>query len=239
MLNLEAFKSVDHYGVKELADAAAAVLRSSGTSQDKGTVAEYPNERTIRYYLAEGLIAQPIEKRGTSSVFGYEHLLAVLAIKKLQSDGLPISVIKTLIEGKGVNELEMILGAASAYAPPEDWPAIGESLADGPLLSTHSSVEEVQFSAALPEVPAGKKNSAKEYLESLLLGGRRSETGPPPQRPVAASAPTTMIQNAPARWQRHEIEPGLELHVRDDYQAPTAYRQMKRLLDTIKRLLQR
>ena len=50
MTELENQKGAEFYGVKELADAAERVLRTSGTSQDKGTVVEYPNERTIRYY---------------------------------------------------------------------------------------------------------------------------------------------------------------------------------------------
>src|SRR5690349_18785693 len=95
--SLEHFRNSEFNGVKDLADAAEQILQSVGPSQGKGTVTEYPNARTIRYYLAEGLLPQPIDKRGLKSIFIYRHLLILLAIKKLQSDGLPINVIKTLI----------------------------------------------------------------------------------------------------------------------------------------------
>ena len=107
---LDALKNVEYAGVRELARAAEHFLRTTGTSQEKGTVKDFPNERTIRYYITEGLLDQAIEKRGVTSIFGYEHLLTLLVIKKLQSDGLPISVIKTITNGRSVEELEKLLG---------------------------------------------------------------------------------------------------------------------------------
>jgi DNA-binding transcriptional MerR regulator len=231
MAYFDKLKDSEFEGVKDLADAATAVLRSSGTSQEKGTVAEFPNERTIRFYLGEGLIGQPREKRGATSVFGYEHLLALLAIKKLQSDGLPISVIKTLIEGKSVPQLEAILGDS----PSEADEIFTETFIESPLFSVSESRDDIQFSIS-PSASPPKKNAAKEYLESLLLGSRPS---PPPSAPVAAAPPTQTASNSPASWQRYEVEPGLELHVRDDFVRPAGYRQMKKLVEKIKDILQR
>jgi hypothetical protein len=48
-----------------------------------------PDERTLRYYLAE-LIPPATEKQGTASVFGYRHPLQLLVVKKLKSENLPI-----------------------------------------------------------------------------------------------------------------------------------------------------
>ena len=104
-------KNSRFHGVKELADAAEELLREIGPSQERGTVAEYPNERTVRYYISEGLLPEPMGKAGSASIFGYEHLVTLVAIKKLQSEGLPISVIKGVIEGRSIEQLESLLGS--------------------------------------------------------------------------------------------------------------------------------
>src|SRR4028118_1550782 len=69
-----------------------------------------PDERTLRYYLAEGLLSPASDKQGTASVFGYVHLLQLLVVKKLQSEHLPIRKIKELVDGRTERELERLLG---------------------------------------------------------------------------------------------------------------------------------
>lgn len=236
-------KDTEYEGVKELADAAEGVLRTSGTSQEKGTVAEYPNERTVRYYLAEGLLPQPIEKRGLTSIFGYEHLLTLLAIKKLQSDGLPINVIKTLIAGKAATDLEAILGDQLNEPAPNF--NFFENFRERTGVDAREAVDDSQVSFndafSFSRMAPPKKNAAKEYLELLLLGGQRAREAEaePPQALFSASLPVPEPPQVPATWQRHEIEPGLELHVRGDYKAPVGYKQSRKLLEIIKKILQR
>src|SRR5689334_17391742 len=72
---LEAERGAKYVGVAGLAEAAARILAESGAApQGRGTVTELPDERTVRYYLAEGLVPPAEEKQGTASVFGYRHL---------------------------------------------------------------------------------------------------------------------------------------------------------------------
>jgi DNA-binding transcriptional MerR regulator len=111
---LNNLKGKKYLGVAELAKAATTVLSKGDSNQEKGTVTEYPDERTVRFYLSEGLIPAPNEKKGTSTVFGYEHLLALLTIKKLQTEHLPIRKIREIINGKSEKELEKILGVNDA-----------------------------------------------------------------------------------------------------------------------------
>lgn len=107
---LNSLKDKQYLGVAELAKAATTVLSRGNSNQEKGTVTEYPDERTVRFYLSEGLIPSPGEKRGTSTVFGYEHLLALLTVKKLQTEHLPIKKIRQIIAGKSEKEFQKILG---------------------------------------------------------------------------------------------------------------------------------
>jgi len=154
--------------------------------QQRGTVTSVPDERTIRYYLAEGLIQTPEEKQGTASVFSYLNLLQLLTVKKLQAEHLPIRKIRELVAGKSEQELEMLLGVRGS---------------------------------------SGKKTEAKQYLESLLAPATSA-------LPIEmAAAPPTQQLDASASWQRVEIEPGLELHVRSDYSPPATTGKTRSLLE--------
>ncbi|HEU4870340.1 MAG TPA: hypothetical protein VFT08_05775, partial [Pyrinomonadaceae bacterium] len=74
-----------------------------------------------------------------------------------------------------------------------------------------------------------RETDAKRYLESLLA----PEAAPPPPRQAAAAAPTPPPQmlDQSASWQRIEIEPGLELHIRSDYSPPATGGKTKSLLE--------
>jgi hypothetical protein len=68
------------------------------------------------------------------------------------------------------------------------------------------------------------KNPAMEYLESLIKPqARKSEPI------IQAAASASLIAQQPSAWSRAEIEPGLEVHIRDDYQLPDDARDRQRL----------
>jgi DNA-binding transcriptional MerR regulator len=174
-------KGRKYVGLPEFARVSGQLVADLQLEQQRGTVTSVPDERTIRYYLAEGLIQTPEEKQGTASVFSYLNLLQLLTVKKLQAEHLPIRKIKELVAGKSEQELETLLGARGS---------------------------------------SGKKTEAKQYLESLLA--------------PAPSAPPKEMAAAPQQshsWQRVEIEPGLELHVRSDYSPPATTGKTRTLLE--------
>src|SRR5215212_459588 len=160
---LEAARRGKYVGAAELAEAAARILAESGAArQGRGTVTELPDERTVRYYLAEGLIPTADEKQGTASVFGFRHLLQLLVVKKLQAEGLPIRAIRELVTGKTERQLERLLGVENGQAsgPPARGEALGylESLlqksSSSPLPS--SSPPPAQASRSAPSAsPSG------------------------------------------------------------------------------------
>lgn len=110
LLLLDEFRGRRFYGTAELADAAASILQQVGPTQERGTVKDFPDERTVRYYLSEGLIPEADDKQGLKSVFGFRHLLAILVIKQLQSEHLPIRKIREIIGDMSESELERLLG---------------------------------------------------------------------------------------------------------------------------------
>jgi DNA-binding transcriptional MerR regulator len=182
-------KGRKYVGLPEFARVGEQILAEMNLEQERGTVTSVPDERTIRYYMAEGLVQTPEERQGTASVFGYLNLLQLLTVKKLQAEHLPIRKIRELVAGKTELELEMMLGVRSA---------------------------------------SGKKTEAKQYLETLLSSApsqplMETAAAPPPPPPQAAAQSHS--------WQRVEIEPGLELHVRSDYSPPPTTARTKSLLE--------
>jgi DNA-binding transcriptional MerR regulator len=213
---LEGIRQRKYTGVAELADHVARILAESGPTQERGTVSEVPDERTIRYYLSEGLISPAEERQGTASVYGYLHLLQLLAVKKLQSEHLPIRKIREVVGGRSERELERLVGI---------------------------------------EGGAEAKNEALSYLEKLLIRPSRMPTQPPVplmKAPATPALPQYGYADAlPGRntgplssfdhsgtWERLEIEPGLELHIRGDYRPPQEAKGLRRLTQAVIRAVE-
>lgn len=212
--HLEKIRNQKYIGVVELANQAARILAEIGTTQDRGTVSEMPDERTLRYYLAEGLLSPASDKQGTASVFGYVHLLQLLVVKKLQSEHLPIRKIKELVDGRTERELERLLGLDAKAG------AKNEALSYLEKLLTRSTSP-----AASSSVPRNQ-NFASPAAAALTRPAPNLAT----QRQAAPSSP--------ASWSRVEIEPGLELHVRGDYAPPTETKGVRRLTRLILNVLE-
>src|SRR6185295_3276933 len=92
----------------------------------------------------------------------------------------------------------------------------------------------------------GADNDAKRYLESLLapsMSQRSTTSGASKSRRMTTlGAPTQAQSSAPdqsAPWQRLEIEPGLEVHIRSDYTPPTTSARTKSLVDRIRGVISR
>lgn len=109
MKELENYKEKEFIGVSELAAAAKDILQLVEIPQKREVVAQFPNNRTIRYYLTEGLLPRADSSEGTASVFTYRHLLTLVVIKRLQSQSLPIRIIRRIIENLNTAELEKLL----------------------------------------------------------------------------------------------------------------------------------
>jgi len=81
----------------QLAQAAARVV--SGVDQASGRVREVPDVRTIRYYTTLGLLDRAAEMRGRTALYGERHLFQLVAIKRLQAEGLTLENIQQRLLG--------------------------------------------------------------------------------------------------------------------------------------------
>ncbi len=198
-----------YVGLPEFANVCERIVSGLDLEQERGTVTVVPDERTIRYYIAEGLIQSSDEKQGTASVFSYLNLLQLVAVKKLQAGHLPIRKIREVVAGKNEQELETLVGI-------------------GPESDAKGSEAKRYLESLLTSAPA-RDLSAMKFGSARLP--RRSTTPQSPQSQTAGAAPGS--------WQRIEIEPGLELHIRDDYTPPATSARTRSLAERVRSILKK
>ncbi len=96
-----------------LVEAAGRSLRQSGLQPDDGRVADGVDARGVRYYQTIGVIDRPVRYDGRRAVYGYRHLVQLLAVKKLQQEGHPLPLIQRALAGRSTEVLEQALGVVA------------------------------------------------------------------------------------------------------------------------------
>ncbi len=81
--------------LQELVAAAGARLASLPPPKN-GQVRAVPDDRTIRYYAAIGLLDRPAAMRARTALYSVRHLAQVVAIKRMQSTGKSLADIQAL-----------------------------------------------------------------------------------------------------------------------------------------------
>jgi DNA-binding transcriptional MerR regulator len=114
----------ESWTLSELVVQAASWLTTMPPPKN-GQVRAVPDERTVRYYAAIGLLDRPTAARGRTALYGRRHLAQVIAIKRLQAADQSLADIQkmwptlddfTLARMTGVQ-----IGAKSRAARGEFW----------------------------------------------------------------------------------------------------------------------
>ena len=98
--------------LEELVDLAAPVLAELPVEDQR--IQTTPDARTVRYYQTAGLLDRPVRYEGRTARYGRRHLLQLVAIRILQSEGLSLAQVQTRLAGATNAELEAIAASASA-----------------------------------------------------------------------------------------------------------------------------
>lgn len=167
--------------IQELADAAGVSVR------------------TIRYYIAEGLLP-PAGTRGKSAAYGHDHLLRLRLIRRLVEQHRPLAEIRAKLAGLTSMEIQS-------------------------LVDTEDRRQE-------QIAPFNRSLSPRDYIAALL--DQERERPSPSQRwsvrgPLAEGTPTVDRVQRSGTWERWELAPGVELHVRSDAKK-SAHNMIERLL---------
>jgi len=120
-----------------------------------------PDERTIRYYINEGLVDRPSPSKDNPSRFTYRHLLQILAIKHLQAQYLPLNKIKEMLNSLDIEELEEIITGgreetseyASFSSPMRRRAALQDMIQEPLSLSFQREIKEYTLPSIEPDIP--------------------------------------------------------------------------------------
>jgi MerR-like DNA binding protein len=125
LTTLREYRALAPWGLRDLAALAGGILDASGVVPVNAAARARPSERTIRFYVARGLVSPP-DGRGTAAVYSYRHLLQVLAIKLRQMEGATLESMLKEFTGLTGDLIER--RAASALGPglppPEQLPLL-------------------------------------------------------------------------------------------------------------------
>ena len=164
--------------------------------------------RTIRYYIAQGLLPSP-EGAGPAARYAEGHLGRLRLIRQLQREHLPLAEIRARLTGLDDVTVQALLTPGDVAGPAES--AIDyirsvlrgstPSAAAGPMALTPARHGAVVMPALLAEeLPAS------------------AEPAPPPQAmapsPSTAPAPAPVQTPDRSQWDRVTLAPDIELHVR-------------------------
>jgi DNA-binding transcriptional MerR regulator len=174
--------------------------------------------RTIRYYVAQGLLPAP-ESAGPATRYGDGHLVRLRLIRRLQRDHLPLAEIRIRLERMRDEDVQALLDATASVAP--DPARTGKE--------TLSYVQALMAKAGVPpRVPDGTRESSVPYMNpparltrsipgAAALHALKPATGAPPAGFYMDASETIAPRSVAgdrSTWERLVISADVELHVR-------------------------
>jgi DNA-binding transcriptional MerR regulator len=163
-------ESVTLWTIDDLGQQVARALSVGYEGQVNGRVRDVPDRRTIRYYTTLGLIDRATRMLGRTALYGRRHLLQLVAIKRLQAQGLSLTELQQRLLGLPDSRLAEIaqlpesLEASSGEAIP---PAASEPRADDFWMSVPAPAPPVA------EVPLSLQGIRLQGDVTLLLSPSR------------------------------------------------------------------
>jgi DNA-binding transcriptional MerR regulator len=104
--------------IEELGQAVEAVLSQDGPIQESGRIRDVPDRRTIRYYTTLGLIDRAAAMRGRTALYGRRHLEQLVAIKRLQAEGLSLAEVQATLAGITPQKLRALARVPESFEMP-------------------------------------------------------------------------------------------------------------------------
>jgi len=104
--------------IDELGQRVRAALAEGYRAPRNGQVSPLPSLRTIRYYTTLGLLAPPSATRGRRAYYGEIHLRQLVAIKRMQAEGLSLVEVQQRLASATTRELAELARLPAAARPP-------------------------------------------------------------------------------------------------------------------------
>lgn len=103
------------WNARGLAAHVTALVDAAGVRPTNASARAAPSARSIRFYVANGLLDRP-EGAGTAATYNYRHFLQLLAIKIRQREGVTLDVIKREMKELTGDALERRVASSLAAA---------------------------------------------------------------------------------------------------------------------------
>jgi DNA-binding transcriptional MerR regulator len=103
------------WNARGLAAHVTALVDAAGMRPTNASARVAPSARSIRFYVANGLLDRP-EGTGTAATYNYRHFLQLLAIKIRQREGSTLEVIKSELHELTGDSLERRVATSLAPA---------------------------------------------------------------------------------------------------------------------------
>jgi DNA-binding transcriptional MerR regulator len=174
--------------------------------------------RTIRFYIAQGLLPSPTQL-GAAARYTEAHLDLLRLIKKLQSAHLPLAEIRNRLRGIPPDKVAQVAEATPDYEP-----------ADSALDYVNRLLRPNAPPATAPVTPAPTM-------------ARRAAAPVPPAMPSMRMPTELTVAKAAARepdraqWERISLTPDVELHIRRPL-TRTHNKRVERLVSIARELLE-
>lgn len=141
--------SLSLWTLVELGHQVQDALAADPLAPRNGRIRAVPDRRTIRYYTTLGLIDRPAAMRGRTALYGERHLQQLVAIKRLQAQGLSLAEVQQALAGLPDEELATLAGLPPASPTPPPAPRKAFWRAELP-----EDTSEISPASAVPEPPA-------------------------------------------------------------------------------------
>ena len=217
------------YTLEGLAKQANTLLQGhGGTEVHDRRVKTEVNPRLIRHYVSENLL-DPALREGRKALYSTDHLLQLLALRRMLADGYSSKMIGDSLRQLGRDELIATFehgatGTAQARTPAEGAIAQKRASARAALDAIRQRTASAQGLGASPQPSSPPSSSATTTAPATP---QPTNVG---QRPAPASQPASQDIS---HWERVPLLDGVELHVRSDVRLPTSLADQQALLDYV------
>lgn len=186
--------------------------------------------RTIRYYVAQGLLPPPYSG-GRAASYGQEHLHRLELIKLLKQEFLPLNEIKTLLDSLDDHAVRNLL--KERRQPP---PAPASDTAKEYLKTLLNP--DPDSPPMLRQTVAKKARSVSGQALGFSVGsGLFARRSPASSRTTGPTEQERLSQEGATVWQRYSLHPDIELHVRQPAEDTKLGARLDRLIADIRRLI--
>lgn len=179
-------------------------------------VKEEINPRLVRHYTSQKLMDEAI-RRNRYAFYNYRHLLQLLLVRRLLSDGIGAVAINDLLTSKTNEELKNLLIGGISINLTTTHPNLTEN-ANNPALEYLASLKKgKEKNLSINE----QKISKKDLNFSVALDDFSDSQ--PHFNHNQSSSPKI------SEWNHLQVLDGLELHIRDDFIYPNSIKEQESL----------